>query len=48
MVGSILADVLTYAAHRRLTVRAMLRELGHETDEGDPITWLRRRSGGTA
>jgi hypothetical protein len=48
VVGSILADVLTYAAHRRLTVRAMLRELGHETDEGDPITWLRRRSGGTA
>lgn len=24
------------------------RELGHETVEGDPITWLRRRSGGTA
>jgi len=48
VVGSILADVLTYAAHRRMTVRAMLRELGHETDEGDPITWLRRRSGGTA
>jgi len=48
VVGSILADVLTFAAHRRLTVRAMLRELGLETDEGDPITWLRRRSGGTA
>lgn len=47
VVGSILADVLTYAAHRRMTVRAMLRELGHETDGGDPITWLRRRSGGT-
>ena len=48
VVGSILADVLTFAAHRRLSVRAMLRELGHEPDEGDPITWLRRRSGGTA
>ena len=22
-------------------------QLGHETDGGDPITWLRRRSGGT-
>jgi hypothetical protein len=48
VVGSIVADVLTFAAHRRLTVRAMLRDLGLEAGEGDPITWLRRRSGGTA
>lgn len=47
VLGSILADVLTYAVHRRLTVRSMLRDLGVEVDEGDPITWLRRRSGGT-
>ncbi|HYF72294.1 MAG TPA: helix-turn-helix domain-containing protein [Nocardioides sp.] len=46
VVGSIVADVLTFAAHRRLTVRSMLRDLGVEVDEGDPITWLRRRSGG--
>ena len=24
----------------------MLRELGVEVDEGDPINWLRRRTGG--
>ncbi|CAI9416400.1 helix-turn-helix domain-containing protein [Nocardioides sp. T2.26MG-1] len=48
VVGSIVADVLTFAAHRRLTVRSMLRDLGVEIDEGDPITWLRRRTGGTA
>ncbi len=48
VVGSVLAHVLTYSAHRRLAVRAMLRDLGVVVDEGDPITWLRRRSGGDA
>ena len=44
VLSSILAHVLTYDAHRRLGVRAMLRELGVAADEGDPITWLRRRT----
>ncbi|QWF23345.1 helix-turn-helix domain-containing protein [Nocardioides sp. LMS-CY] len=44
VLGSIVAHVLTYSAHRRLGVRAMLRDHGVETDEGDPINWLRRRS----
>lgn len=48
VLGSILAHVLTYADHRRLGVRAMFRDLGVEVDEGDPINWLRRRSGGDA
>jgi AraC family transcriptional regulator len=45
VLGSILAHVLTYSDHRRLVVRSMLRELGVDVDEGDPINWLRRRSG---
>jgi AraC family transcriptional regulator len=47
VLGSILAHVLTYSAHRRLGVRAMLRELGQHVDSGDPIDWLRRQTGGT-
>lgn len=43
VLGSVLAHVLTYAAHRRLQAR---RLLGSEWPEGDPITWLWRRSGG--
>jgi AraC family transcriptional regulator len=34
-------------AMRRL-VRAMLRETGRPVDHGDPIDWLRRRTGGPA
>lgn len=45
VLGSIVAHVLTYSAHRRLGVRGMLRDLGVEVDEGDPINWLRRRAG---
>lgn len=48
VLGSIVAHVLTYDAHRRLGVRAMLRELGVDADEGDPINWLRRRTEATA
>ena len=40
VLGSIVAHVLTYSAHRRSAVRAMLRELGVEADDGDPIDWL--------
>ncbi|MFC5494171.1 helix-turn-helix domain-containing protein [Nocardioides caricicola] len=48
VLGSIVAHVLSYDAHRRLGVRAMLTELGAEPDEGDPINWLRRRTEATA
>ena len=40
--------VLATPAHRRPRRRAMLVELGVEVDEGDPINWLRRRSGDSA
>jgi AraC-like DNA-binding protein len=45
VLGSVLAHVLTYAAHRRLRVRELL---GSSWPEGDPIIWLRRRTGGLA
>jgi AraC-like DNA-binding protein len=45
VLGSIVAHVLTFSAHRRLGVRGMLRDLGVDVDEGDPINWLRRRTG---
>ncbi|MTV24068.1 helix-turn-helix transcriptional regulator [Nitriliruptoraceae bacterium ZYF776] len=45
VLGDVLAHVLTYAAHRRQLVRQLLRELGHEVDEGDPILWLQARRG---
>jgi len=45
VLGSIVAHVVTYAAHRRQLVRAMLRELGVDVGEGDPIDWLRSRHG---
>jgi AraC family transcriptional regulator len=43
-IGSVLAHVLTFGAHRRQLVRLMLRASGHEIDHGDPITWLRERN----
>ncbi len=48
VLGSIVAHVLTYSAHRRQLARLMLRDAGVAVDEGDPIDWLRRRTGGTA
>jgi AraC-like DNA-binding protein len=42
VLGSILAHVLTFDAHRRQLVRMMLRGHGHEVEHGDPIEWLRR------
>ena len=33
------------APHRRQLARTMLREHGLTVDDGDPITWLRRRNG---
>lgn len=46
-MGSVVAHVLTFAAHRRQLVRQMLRGAGVETDDGDPINWLRARRGVT-
>ena len=46
VVGSVVAHVLTYAAHRRQLARQLLRTLGHEIDHGDPIDWHRRQTGG--
>ncbi len=45
VMSSVLAHVLTYAAHRRQLVRRMLTVLGHEADHGDPIMWLRTQRG---
>lgn len=42
-VGSVVAHVLSYGAHRRQLVRLMLRSLGVEVDDGDPIRWQRGR-----
>ncbi|MCW2767091.1 MAG: Helix-turn-helix, AraC domain protein [Nocardioides sp.] len=46
VLGSVIAHVLTYAAHRRQLVRQLLRAQGQTVDQGDPIDWLRRRTGG--
>lgn len=44
VLGGIVAHVLTYAAHRRMIVRAMLRDAGVAVDSGDPLDWIARRS----
>jgi AraC family transcriptional regulator len=46
-LGSVVAHVLTFGAHRRLMARHLLRSAGVEVDHGDPIDWLRRRTGVT-
>ena len=43
VLGSIVAHVLTFAAHRRQLARAMLGDLGIDVPSGDPIDWLARR-----
>lgn len=45
VLGSVVAHVLTFAAHRRQLARGMLASLGVDAGSGDPITWLRRRTG---
>ena len=45
VMSSVVAHVLTYAAHRRHLVRRMLTAAGHDVDHGDPIMWLRARRG---
>ncbi len=43
VLGSVVAHVLTFSAHRRLLARHWLRDAGVEVDTGDPIEWLTRR-----
>ncbi|XKK38120.1 helix-turn-helix domain-containing protein [Nocardiopsis sp. ARC36] len=43
VIGSVVAHVLTFSAHRRQLVRQMLRAAGVEVDHGDPIEWLQGR-----
>jgi hypothetical protein len=44
VVGSVVAHVLTFGAHRRLLARHWFRAAGVPVDAGDPIDWLSRRS----
>jgi AraC-like DNA-binding protein len=46
VLGSVVAHVLTFSAHRRQLLRLMLRQAGVEVDAGDPIDWLSRHRGG--
>jgi AraC family transcriptional regulator len=48
VLSSVVAHVLTYAAHRRQLVRRMLADAGVDAGTGDPILWLRARRGETA
>ncbi|MEE2034480.1 helix-turn-helix domain-containing protein [Rhodococcus chondri] len=41
VLGSVIAHVLTFSAHRRQLVRHMLRAAGRTVDHGDPIEWQR-------
>ena len=45
VMSSVIAHVITYAAHRRQLARHLIRAGGHEADDGDPINWLRRQRG---
>ena len=45
VMSSVIAHVITYAAHRRQLARHLIRAGGHEVDDGDPINWLRRQRG---
>jgi AraC-like DNA-binding protein/uncharacterized damage-inducible protein DinB len=44
VLGSVVAHVLTFDAHRRQLARHWLRAAGVPVDSGDPIEWLRRRT----
>lgn len=43
LLGGVIAHVLTYSAHRRQSVRHMLRAAGVEVGHGDPLEWLQDR-----
>ncbi len=47
VVSSVIAHVLTFAAHRRQLARHLLTDAGCQVDDGDPILWLRARRGET-
>ena len=44
LLGSVVAHVLTFGAHRRQLARHWLRAAGVPVDAGDPIDWLSRRT----
>ncbi|WP_138757276.1 helix-turn-helix domain-containing protein [Modestobacter altitudinis] len=44
VLGSVVAHVLTFGAHRRQLARHWFREAGVPVDAGDPIDWLSRRT----
>jgi AraC family transcriptional regulator len=48
LMSGVVAHVLSFGAHRRQLVRQLLRAAGEDVDHGDPIDWLRRRTGGIA
>ncbi|TYL51310.1 helix-turn-helix domain-containing protein [Nocardioides sp. BGMRC 2183] len=43
VLSSVVAHVLTYAAHRRQLARHLLGTAGVDAGDGDPINWLRAR-----
>lgn len=45
VLSAVVAHVIEYAAHQRQLVRTMLRRLGHDVDDGDPINWLHDQYG---
>ncbi|ADP84964.1 helix-turn-helix domain-containing protein [Pseudofrankia inefficax] len=45
VLSSVVAHVLTFAAHRRQLTRELLRAAGQQVDDGDPIIWLRTARG---
>jgi AraC-like DNA-binding protein len=45
VLGSVLAHVLTFSAHRRQLARHMLRQAGAPVPDPDPINWLRAQHG---
>ena len=45
VIGSVLAHVLTFSAHRRQLARHMLRDAGAVVPDPDPINWLRAQHG---
>ncbi|WP_203335226.1 helix-turn-helix domain-containing protein [Nocardioides limicola] len=44
-LAHVLTHVLAFSAHRRLLARHLFRAAGVETDDGDPIGWLRSLRG---
>ncbi|MGI9084627.1 MAG: helix-turn-helix domain-containing protein [Aeromicrobium sp.] len=47
VLGSVIAHVVTFSAHRRQLARHLMREAGLKPDHGDPIDWLTHRNAAT-